>query len=52
LRATLPQDAAARCLDELPVLPAAIGERQVACFHADMGLPEPADARDRSEARR
>jgi peptide/nickel transport system ATP-binding protein len=51
LRATLSEDAAQQCLAELPVLSASIGERQVACFHADVPLPEPDDARDPSEVR-
>jgi hypothetical protein len=61
LRATLSEADAERCLTDVPVLPAATGERQVACFHVDAPHPEPtepteptgstdaADSRDPSE---
>jgi peptide/nickel transport system ATP-binding protein len=42
LRATLPEDAAQRCLTDVPVLPPGTGTRQVACFHVEDGPPAPA----------
>jgi ABC-type glutathione transport system ATPase component len=55
LRATLPDDAAQRCLDDVPVLSADSEDRQVACFHVpappDRGSPgrtRPSESRDPS----
>jgi peptide/nickel transport system ATP-binding protein len=49
LRATLRQDAADRCLVDVPVLPPALAERQVACVHVDAPQPPPAETYDVTE---
>ncbi len=49
LRATLPPDAAERCLTDVPVLPAHTGDRQVACFHVDAPHPPPTATHDVTE---
>jgi peptide/nickel transport system ATP-binding protein len=49
LRATLRQDAADRCLVDVPVLSPALAERQVACVHVDAPQPPPAETYDVTE---
>jgi oligopeptide/dipeptide ABC transporter ATP-binding protein len=49
LRATLPEDAAQRCLTDIPVLPAAVGDHQVACVHSDLAARTPLPVADPSE---
>jgi peptide/nickel transport system ATP-binding protein len=49
LRAMLPEDAAERCLTDVPVLPAAVGEHQVACHHADRAPRTPFPTAEPSE---
>jgi peptide/nickel transport system ATP-binding protein len=49
LRATLPEAAAQRCLTDIPVLPAAVGDHQVACVHSDLAARTPFPVADPTE---
>ena len=49
LRALLPEDKARECLADVPVLPPAANERQVACFHIDQWDSQAIQTRDPSE---
>jgi oligopeptide/dipeptide ABC transporter ATP-binding protein len=49
LRVTLSSEAAEQCLTDVPVLPPALDDRQVACFHVDAPHPPPPSTYDVTE---